>query len=71
MIKHKLQQGMPDFTGIRHTGIIHKSIFIARGYESVKIEAFKWIKTMRGNVKRSLHRPLLLNMLKARTQVSD
>ena len=50
-----LTDGMPGFKGIKHAGIFHKSIVTGGGYESVTIEAFKWVNTMLGNVKRSLH----------------
>ena len=50
-----LTDGMPGFKGIGDTGIFHKAVVTGGGYESVKIEAFRWVNTMLGNVKRSLH----------------
>lgn len=50
-----LSDGMPGFKAIGDTGIFHKAVVTGGGYESVKMEAFKWVNTMLGNVKRSIH----------------
>lgn len=50
-----LSDGLRGFTGIKKAGFNHISITTGGGYQSTQIEAFTWINTILGNVKRFLH----------------
>jgi len=50
-----VSDGMRGFVGIARAGFAHKSITTGGGYNSMKLEAFTWVNTILGNVKRFLH----------------
>jgi transposase-like protein len=50
-----VSDGLKCFTGLDEAGLDHRIIITGGGAESVKIAEFKWINTIIGNVKRSLH----------------
>ena len=50
-----LSDGLRGFVGIAKAGFNHKSIATGGGYKSTQIEAFTWVNTILGNVKRFLH----------------
>jgi transposase-like protein len=47
--------GLLGFEGLGSAGFSHKVIVTGGGPESVKIAEFKWVNTVIGNVKRSIH----------------
>jgi len=50
-----VSDGLACFNAVKHAGFLHESVITGGGYESVKIPVFKWVNTILGNVKRSLH----------------
>ena len=50
-----ISDGLLGFKGLAHAGISHESVVTGGGHQSMEINAFKWVNTMLGNVKRSLH----------------
>jgi hypothetical protein len=47
--------GLNCFNDLEEAGFNHKVIITGGGPESVKIADFKWVNTIIGNVKKSLH----------------
>lgn len=50
-----VSDGFNCFNGLDEAGFDHRVIITGGGPESVKIAEFKWVNTIIGNVKRSLH----------------
>jgi len=50
-----VSDGLRCFNGVSNAGFLHESVVTGGGYESVEIPIFKWVNTMLGNIKRSLH----------------
>lgn len=50
-----ITDGLIGFEGLEDSGFPHKVVITGGGPESVQIADFKWVNTIIGNVKRSLH----------------
>ena len=51
---HVISDGLACFRGIAAAGYEHTSIVTGGGKSCVKIEAFRWVNTVLGNVKNAL-----------------
>ena len=51
---HIISDGLPCFNGVHDAGFDHTVIVTGGGKDSVKIEAFKWVNTVLGNVKKAM-----------------
>lgn len=50
-----LSDGLSCFPGVKTAGCEHEAIVTGGGFKSVKKEEFKWLNTIIGNVKNSIH----------------